>query len=100
MGSVGAIFGGGPVAALAHQLGWRETMVWTASVGLILTVLFFLILQDGPETDPDLRQEDPDVFTIGEQWQKLKKLCKHRQILWLGLVSFCCWAPMSVFAEL
>ncbi len=100
MGSVGAIFGGGPVAALAHQLGWRETMVWTASVGLVLTVLFFLILKDGPETDPDLRQEDPGVTTVGEQWVKLKQLCKHNQVVWLGMVSFCCWAPMSVFAEL
>ena len=100
MGSVGAIFGSGPVAAIAHQLGWRETLVWTASLGIVLTVLFFLMLQDGPEVDPDLRQEDPGVNSIAEQWGKLKILCQNKQVWWVGAAGFACWAPMSIFAEL
>lgn len=98
MGSLGAIISGRPVAILAEQYGWRTTMLYAASLGIILSVIVWLVIRNHPPGDTsDLHaMHDPELH----EPQRLRKVCSNPQTWWVGLLGFCFWAPMSIFPEL
>ncbi len=40
--------GGVPIAILVKSIGWRETVAWLGGAELVLAVLVFLVVRDGP----------------------------------------------------
>lgn len=104
MGCLGAIVGGKPVAVLAAQWGWRQTLYGSAAIGLVIAILFWLIIRDRPYPGlptyvPEADLRTPDDYTLTER-QRLRIVCKNKQTWWTAIAGFCCWAPMAVFAEL
>jgi sugar phosphate permease len=100
MGCIGAIVGEAPVAVIVQEIGWRSTMFWSAAVGGIFAILFWLIIRDRPTstTTPSVsNQTNGSTLT---EWRRLSLVLKNPQTWAIGLYAFACWAPIAIFADL
>lgn len=99
MGCIGAIVGEAPVAIIVRDIGWRSTMFWSAAVGAVFAVLFWLIIRDQPA---ESKINNPlETHTSGlNELQRLGQVLKNPQTWTIGLYAFCCWAPIAIFADL
>jgi MFS family permease len=98
LGMFGAMIGDITLSKLVHVLGSSATLYWAATVGLVLTVLMWLII---PETKTvktkaaaassqlDYREFSLAVF----------KLCKNPQMWIVGLIGSLLYLSLSGFAE-
>lgn len=94
VGCLGAIFAGEPISALINNLGWRQTMVYAAIFGTILAIIFIIVLKNSPNEHVKSEENTQPLLN------QIKQICNNSKTWWLGLVAFCCWAPISIFAEL
>jgi sugar phosphate permease len=99
MGCIGAIVGAAPVALIVQQIGWRNTMFWSAAVGGLFAILFWLIIRDHPEQAVDHSQSNLEANKLTEL-QRFTRVVKNPQTWAIGIYSFSCWAPVSIFADL
>ena len=99
MGCIGAIVGEAPVALITPLIGWRNTFLYVALVGAVITVLFWIVLRDRPEHDKQNNNSVVHTPITGEL-TRLINVCKNPQTWWAGLCGFACWAPITAFAEL
>jgi MFS family permease len=98
MGCIGAIVGEAPVAIIVQQIGWRSTMFWSAAIGGVFAVIFWLVIRDNPaDTKSTSTTKHADTLN---QSQRLKQVFKNPQNWWVGLFAFSCWAPVAIFADL
>lgn len=97
MGAVGALFGGGPIAAISDIYGWRQAMFAVGMAGLVISILFIIFLRDGPKAQKNKKNFWPMIV---DTWFELVNFCKNKQVWAIGLASISCWAPMAIFAEL
>ncbi len=98
MGCIGAIVGEAPVAVIVEHIGWRNTMFWSAAIGGVIAILFWLVIRDRPENSENIHSH-PTAATNTEI-QRLLKILKNPQTWSVGLYAFSCWAPISIFADL
>jgi MFS family permease len=100
MGCIGAIVGEAPVAVIVQHIGWRSTLYWSAGIGGIFAVLFWLIIRDNPSIKHNhLHKENLSGLSLNEA-QRLTKVLKNPQTWWVGLYAFACWSPIAIFADL
>ena len=97
MGCLGAIVSQAPVALITPLIGWRNTFLYTAGIGAVITVLFWLVLRDRPSDD---RENKVAHVPASNELTRLWIVCKNPQTWWAGLCGFACWAPITAFAEL
>ncbi|MBA2654003.1 MAG: MFS transporter [Gammaproteobacteria bacterium] len=97
MGCIGAIVGEAPVAIMVQHIGWRSTMFWSAGVGAIFAILFWVIIRDRPEGD---RDSTAHTEHQPNELQRLSQVVKNPQTWTVGLYAFACWAPIAIFADL
>lgn len=97
MGAMGALCGGGPIAAASQTFGWRQAILWVGVLGLLLMLVFKLKLVDGPK--PEVRDGN-FYLKVKNTWAELIEFCKNKQVWAIGVASLACWAPMAIFAEL
>lgn len=96
LGCVGAICGGAPIAALTQHTSWRQSILWSAAIGGILTILYILIIKDSPNKEDNYKKQRS--FT--EELRKVKKVTENIQNWYTGIAVMCCWAPIAIFSEL
>jgi sugar phosphate permease len=99
MGCVGAIVGEAPVAVIVQHIGWRSTMFWSAGVGAIFSVLFWMLIRDHPSSMHQ-NQIHADTPLAMNEIQRLAKVVKNPQTWAIGLYAFAGWAPITIFADL
>jgi len=92
LGCMGAIVGITPVAYFTHHFGWRQTSLFIALLGFLLTALTALLVKDAPQRmnhnkEPPLKQIYQEVFRNSQTW-------------WVALFGFAIWAPITIFAAL
>ena len=97
MGALGAMVGGGPIAAVSQDIGWREAIMYVGIAGLFLMIFFAIFLRDGPTK---IRYESQFFARFKATWHQLLEFCCNRQVWAIGAASLACWAPMAIFAEL
>lgn len=107
MGCLGAIFGGGPLAVLVNQYGWRTTLSYAGLIGIALSCLVLFFLKNKPkDEETQLWLKACHAHTLGDdhritnEWQRLCKIITKKQNWIIGMIGFCCWGPIAVFAEL
>lgn len=98
MGCIGAIVGEAPVAIIVQSIGWRSTMYWSAAIGGVFAILFWLIIKDSPTSEIQ-KNNQPQSSNLNEI-QRLARVFKNPQTWWVGLYAFSCWAPIAIFADL
>ncbi len=98
VGCLGAIGGESPIAATVAWLGWRTTLGWLALIGVVLSVLVWLVIRDFPADHPQR-----DDFLQGQQHsirQSFSYIFKHSQLWATGVYAFLVFAPITAFAAL
>lgn len=96
LGCLGAIMATGPIDKMASLWGWRPSMVYAALAGLILTALYRFCLSDYPlHKKPDANDRNAESV-----FKSLKAVVNVPGVIWVALIGFTSWAPISVFAEL
>ncbi len=95
LGCMGAICGEHPMAILVGHLGWRMTLVYSASVGVLLFVLYCLLLQDSPKKARFYTVKQIRKSELG----RLSLVIKHRQMWMIALYAFGIWAPITLFGS-
>ncbi len=100
MGCIGAIIGEAPVAVVVQKIGWRNTMFWSAAVGGVFAILFWLIIRNNPNNHGKGHSEILNQASRLKESQRLKQVLKNPQTWAIGLYAFSCWAPVSIFADL
>ena len=95
LGCLGATMGTGPISYLTTAYGWREVIFASGISGLILAILFMLIVRDRPKK-----------AKINKKQNNISQLKTVRYVIgkpqtWInGILGFCFWSPIAVFAEL
>ncbi|MEE3003746.1 MAG: MFS transporter [Pseudomonadota bacterium] len=95
LGCVGATIGTGPISHITAAHGWRVVMIYSSIAGAILAILFAIIVRDKPKG----YSEDIPMSKISET-QILKYVLAKKQTWITGILGFCFWSPIAVFAEL
>ena len=98
MGCIGAIAGEAPVAIIVQHIGWRGTLFWSAAIGGIFAILFWLVIRDHPAKEGQLTTAS--FHGDLNEGQRLSQVLKNPQTWWVGLYAFSCWAPIAIFADL
>ena len=96
VGMLGAVGGEAPLAHMVDTLGWRHTMFYTAIVGFVLAVCFWILVFDkkGSEASKSDPKKKIAFFT------DIKQIIKNRQSWLISLYSGLAFAPISAFAGL
>ncbi len=95
MAMLGAVGGEAPLAYLSNNLGWRHAIEICAAIGLLLTMLFFLMIRDKPAS-ASLTQK----ITLSQLFHGLVALLKNKQSWLISAYSGLAFAPVSAFAGL
>lgn len=94
LGMLGLVYGEVKITELAETMGLNYVLLSMVGLGLILTVLIFLIVRDGAAGTPVRSQPLPDFF------KNVMKVLVSPQVWLIGFVGACLYTSLSVFGEL
>lgn len=94
VGMLGAVGGQAPLAKLVLQHGWRDAILFTAYVGIIFSLVFYVLIRT-PEFNLSRVGEG-----IQEFMQGIRAIFNNRQSWIISLYSGLAFAPISAFAGL
>ena len=95
-GVLGAVFGGGPFSDLVLLVSWRHALLDLALVGLIFSILFFIMVRDNGPYVLKAAHSHQHVSA----WQGLLRVVKCKQSWILSLYSGLSFAPITAFGGL
>lgn len=95
-GVFGAIIGGAPIAKGVDAFGWRPIMLASAIVGVIISILLWVIIAEPAQTDSKPKPKHNWV----EFRSCLLAVLKFRQIWLIALFAGLIVAPITTYAEL
>ncbi len=97
LGTVGASVGEITLSELVNQVGWRETIMGSAVLGVILSIVLLLFIRDGsPEAKALDARDNLDFKTILHGMITI--LSNHK--IWItGVIGSLLYLPTSAFAE-
>jgi len=96
MSSVGAIFGGAPLAALVDRVGWRQASFILGGIGFVLAAVLWSVVRDFPHQATQSRPSN----RFRDEWKRLAEVCRHSYTWIIAAYSCCVWTPIAVFAVL
>ena len=91
---LGAVFGEAPLAEVVHVSGWRDTLVLSGVIGIVIAVLFYALVRNAPRTGEV--NKETYAITLKDVWSVLKK----RQNWLLTFYSGLTFSPVAVFGGL
>jgi sugar phosphate permease len=100
MGVLGGTFGGQPLALLVNASGWRGAMFHSATVGVVITLLSWIIIRDKPQHMRDEAVNNKHTVNTDKFLDGLKLIAKRPQNWFVGLYGCMLFLPLSAFAEL
>ena len=105
LGMVGAMIGGVLLTDLIQLIGWRDTILYSSYVGIILVPIIWLVVRDAPPPSIAVHLANTSngevVCTNYRQlWQEIRFSMKNRQIWINGVIGGLLMTPTMVFPEL
>lgn len=94
LGMLGLIYGEVKITQVAETLGWESALFLMVTVGIILSLIFMLIVRDGPDGHVAHNHSLPVFFN------KVGSVLMSPQVWLIGFVGACLYTSMSVFGEL
>lgn len=98
LGTIGAMFGDVALSKLVEFAGWRYTVGLTAMVGLVLTVILFIVIKDRNPNQPPSQVTTEVGFR--ENLINLVRVLKNPQIWINGAIGCLLYLPTTAFAEM
>lgn len=93
---LGAVFGQAPLALLIQTTGWHLALVYVAAAGGVISLLFFIFIQNKPVTHHSILLQTPRSIKISD----LIELIKNKSNWYLTFYSGLAFAPLAVFGGL
>lgn len=107
LGALGAMFGDIFIAEMVKYRGWQPTLTEASIVGVVLSVLFYIIIRDqipgSKETSNNKKKAQvalPEIFGFAEVFRGMLIIFKNPKIWLNGLIGALLYLPLSGFAEL
>ncbi|MCX7117453.1 MAG: MFS transporter [Legionellales bacterium] len=94
LGMLGLVYGEVKVTEMVVTMGLPHVLSMMVYIGILLTVLIFLMVRDGPGGHHTKSQALTDFF------QNVAKVLLSRQVWMIGFVGACLYTSLSVFGEL
>lgn len=94
LGMLGLVYGEMKITNIAMNLGWMHVLDLMITIGVVLTVLIFLVVRDGPAGHLSNKYPLPEFFA--NVWHVLSS----PQVWLIGFVGACLYTSLSVFGEL
>lgn len=99
IGFLGAVFGYAPTTLLVEQFHWRGSMYLLGIIGLVITVLLWLIVRDHPSEEnqqPSIRRDSK--LRISQVLRALLNIVTHPQSWLTSLYGVLMYAPTTALA--
>lgn len=100
LGTIGATFAGGPLAALIKGFGWQFVFQILIIVGLILLGFIWLFIRDEPATCVNSGQHAHQQLSDFKFFKGLKMVATNRQIWLMALAAMGCYLTLALFSDL
>lgn len=97
LGMIGGMQGQVVLAKLVDGVGWRETLIYSAHIGIVLTFIIYLFIRD-KKSEPYSPAQS--VLTFKELFRGLLRALSNPQILLAGVIGSLLYLSLSAFAEL
>jgi MFS family permease len=94
LGMLGLIYGEMKITRLAASMGLNYVLLALVAIGLVLTVLIFLVVRDGPDGLDVKSQAFPDFS------RNIIRVFVSPQVWLIAFVGACLYTSLSVFGEL
>lgn len=91
-GMLGGIAGETPLAILINHIGWRNSMLLLASIGVILCIFIWLFVSDKKTSATSAKEGKPTSFFSG-----LSNVLKRKQSWLIAIYGGLMFAPTSIF---
>lgn len=95
IGMLGAVFGYAPMAKLTELLEWRNSLMLLGVIGIVLTVIMWLVIRDHPNYKENKRHSG---ITTKEVFSALGRITIHKQTWITALYGVCMYAPTAAIA--
>ena len=87
------------LSTMVDFLGWRTTVLFSAALGVVLTVIIYFIVRDrNPNIPPE--EHDHHALSFKKVFMELWQLLKNKQIWVNGMIAGLLYLPVTTFAEL
>ncbi len=96
LGTIGAMAGDNIMTHIILVSGWQETTMWTAVIGIVLTVIIWFSIHDHKRDDAS----GGTIDTFNKNFADLFIILKSKQIWINGAFGCLVYLPTTVFAEL
>lgn len=100
LGMVGAIFGQIALSKLVQEVGWSQTIIYSAYFGCVLLPLTWWVVRDRREDYKGLVEDTETVHSLSELLRQLVRIFRSPQILINGVLGGLIYLPTMVFGEL
>lgn len=100
LGMLGAILGDNIMAALKQLMGWQDTVLFSAAIGVVIALLIGTFVRDQVELDRKPKLSLNNVITFNEALTGLLQIVKTPQFWVVGIIGAMLYLPATVFAEL
>lgn len=97
LGAVGAVCGEVTLTPIVDTMGWRSSMMISALVGVLLSVLIFLVIKDGKHRE--LAKGSAEPLDLPQICMGFWSIFKNKYIWLNGLIGCLMYLPSSAFAE-
>jgi len=95
VGMLGCLVGGFMLADLIQHIGWRDVMFGATGIGILVSVLLWLVIRDAPKYVKPIVSRTKSAL-----WQDVKILIKKPAVWWNGIYSGAMFGIVTVFVAL
>lgn len=99
LGAAGAIAGDITLTKLVSVIGWRPTLYSTALLGLVITVLLWVVIRDHPDGE-NAEESGAQGVGLRSLLRDLMVILRNKQIWLNGVIGCLLYLPTTTFAEL
>lgn len=100
LGMIGGMQGQVVLAKLVEEIGWRQTLTNSAHIGVVLTVIIYLLVRDRSNNPHKVSAAPQTGISFKVLLIGLGRALCNRQILLAGVVGSFLYLSLSAFAEL
>jgi MFS family permease len=98
LGAFGAMLGGKPLVVSIDAIGWRNSLLIIAVVGIFITILLYKVIQDynlNLPIKPTKAEESATSYLQG-----ILEIVKSKQIWLLSIFGSCMVVPIAAYSEI
>lgn len=92
-GALGSSFAQAPMAYWSAHYAWKHIFLYTAVIGFLLSLLYWLVIRDNKDYQFNIKEEPP-------RWNMVFTLFRSKQAVTCFIISFCAWTPVIGIAGL